>query len=110
LESKILVFASRNYFEVVVSFSRLWKELFSSWSCLFQTVQEVGEAMMTSLKVDKNGACYAVMPDSPLIEFPNYRTNYGYLVKKVLYASGRFENLILTVYVKHYAVILMPKL
>ena len=47
----------------------------------FQTVQEVGEAMMTSLKVDKNGACYAVMPDSPLIEFPNYRTSYGYMVK-----------------------------
>ena len=44
-------------------------------------MQEVGEAMMTSLKVDKNGACYAVMPDSPLIEFPNYRTSYGYMVK-----------------------------
>ncbi len=56
-------------------------------------MQEVGEAMMTSLKVDKNGACYAVMPDVPLIEFPNYRTNYGYLVRKVFYTSGRFENL-----------------
>lgn len=44
------------------------------------TVEEVGEAMMTSLKIDKNGAVYSIMPDSPLIEYPNYKTNYGYLV------------------------------
>jgi hypothetical protein len=43
-------------------------------------VEEVGEAMMTSLKIDKNGAVYSIMPDSPLIEYPNYKTNYGYLV------------------------------
>jgi hypothetical protein len=47
---------------------------------LFQTVEEVGEAMMTSLKMDKNGAVFAIMPDSPLIEFPDYKTSYGYLV------------------------------
>ena len=46
----------------------------------FQTVQEVGEAMMTSLKVDKNGACYAVMPDSPLIEFPNELNGFMFAV------------------------------
>jgi hypothetical protein len=43
-------------------------------------VEEVGQAMMTSMKVDKNGAVFSIMPDSPLIEFPNYRTTYGYLV------------------------------
>jgi hypothetical protein len=45
-----------------------------------KTVEEVGQAMMTSMKVDKNGAVFSIMPDSPLIEFPNYRTTYGYLV------------------------------
>ena len=43
-------------------------------------MEEVGQAMMTSMKVDKNGAVFSIMPDSPLIEFPNYRTTYGYLV------------------------------
>ena len=50
----------------------------------FQTVEEVGEAMMTSLKIDKNGTVLSVMPDSPLIEYPNYKTTYGYLVMYLL--------------------------
>lgn len=35
------------------------------------TVEEVGEAFMQSLHIDKNGAVYAVFPDTPLIEFPD---------------------------------------
>lgn len=35
------------------------------------TVNEVGEALMESLKQDKNGAVYVVMSDMPLIEYPH---------------------------------------
>eukprot|EP00095_Tigriopus_kingsejongensis_P011268 maker-scaffold526_size146413-snap-gene-0.27 protein:Tk11268 transcript:maker-scaffold526_size146413-snap-gene-0.27-mRNA-1 annotation:"15-hydroxyprostaglandin dehydrogenase" len=35
------------------------------------TSEEVGETLITILKKDKNGACFFVFPDIPLVEFPN---------------------------------------
>ncbi len=33
-------------------------------------VEEVGSALMTSLKADRNGRCYGIFPDAPLMEIP----------------------------------------
>lgn len=40
------------------------------------TVEEVGEAFVQSMVKDKNGAVYAVFPDTPLIEFPDNQSEF----------------------------------
>ena len=35
------------------------------------TIQEIGDAFMTMLKQDVNGACMLALPDAPLMEMPN---------------------------------------
>lgn len=56
------------------------------------TAQEVGQAMITALDKDKDGACYLIYPDVPLIDFPNCNENLfacsvvaGWILKKVGY-------------------------
>eukprot|EP00095_Tigriopus_kingsejongensis_P001086 maker-scaffold193_size270907-snap-gene-0.11 protein:Tk01086 transcript:maker-scaffold193_size270907-snap-gene-0.11-mRNA-1 annotation:"15-hydroxyprostaglandin dehydrogenase" len=39
------------------------------------TPEEVGETLITVLEKDKNGACYLVFPDIPLVDFPNCNEN-----------------------------------
>lgn len=49
------------------------------------TVEEVGEAFIQSIYKDKNAAVYAVLPDMPLIEYPNEQT--GFLLAVILTAA-----------------------
>ena len=42
------------------------------------TVEEVGDSLIQSLKLDKNGAVYVIFPDVPLIEFTNIRNHFFY--------------------------------
>ena len=35
------------------------------------TADEVAEAAMESLRLDRTGACYVIFPDAPLIEMPH---------------------------------------
>ena len=42
------------------------------------SVEEVGDAFMQSLSLDKNGAVYVIFPDVPLIEFANIRNQFFY--------------------------------
>ncbi|TRY67484.1 hypothetical protein TCAL_09239 [Tigriopus californicus] len=56
------------------------------------TVEEVGKSLLTALEKDKDGACYLIFPDVPLIDFPNCNENLfalsvaaGWILKKAGY-------------------------
>ena len=50
------------------------------------TLEEVGKAMMHSLRKDVDGACYFIYPDLPIIEVPDK----GVIHMHVLLAVGKF--------------------
>ena len=55
------------------------------------TREEVGDAFMQSLQLDKNGAVYAIFPDVPLIEYPSIRNPFFYFVVAMAKVAARFN-------------------
>jgi len=47
------------------------EELAKATKMRVMTVNEIGDAMKKSLQYDKDGAVYAILPDMPLIEWPD---------------------------------------
>ena len=47
------------------------REVYKKRGTRFLTLEEVGEAMMHSMKKDVNGACYFIFPDLPVIDVPD---------------------------------------
>ena len=60
------------------------------------TVGEVGDAMLKTLELDKNGAVYVIFPDVPLIEYTNVRNNAFYAHVAVAKIAGRLGKDLLT--------------
>ena len=62
------------------------REVYKGRGTRFLTFEEVGAAMMHSMKKDVNGACYFIYPDIPIIEVPDT----GVIHVTVLIMVGKF--------------------
>ena len=68
------------------------REVYKGRGTRFLTFEEVGAAMMHSMKKDVNGACYFIFPDLPIIEVPDtgvIHMNILVMVGKVVAALGK---------------------
>ena len=68
------------------------KEVYKGRGIRFLKFEEVGAAMMHSLKRDINGACYFIFPDIPIIEVPDtgvIHMTILVMVGKVVAALGK---------------------
>ena len=67
------------------------REVYKKRGTRFLTLEEVGEAMMHSMKKDVSGACYFIFPDLPVIAVPDtgvIGTTIYVMVGKVAAALG----------------------
>ena len=62
------------------------REVYKGRGTRFLTFEEVGEAMMHSLKKDVSGACYFISPDMPIIHVPDT----GVIHMTMLVLVGKF--------------------
>ena len=68
------------------------KEVYKGRGIRFLKFEEVGAAMLHSLKKDINGACYLIFPDIPIIEVPDtgvIHMTILVMVGKVVAAMGK---------------------